>query len=248
MQAVSSALFKTIIELQALPSLSMFALAGGTNLALRFNHRISEDIDLFSTSIVGFKGFESIAAEVKSFYGDQVLNMSYPVRENDQFVFLRFLIVKDDVTIKVDIIHNMKALYPFETYKKIKCYDVNDIGLFKLVSCANRPAKKDIYDLEYITDSIQLLDLYNLLKEKKYKFNKPNDRNIFDLDKAPDPIDDPYTLLKFDKTKFKNSRHFHAHDNIKVATNAKSWVEARIYWRQKVKVLYAKLDIPYKSK
>lgn len=248
MQAVSSALLNTIIELQALPSLSRFALAGGTNLALRFNHRISEDIDLFSTTIVGIKGFESIETEVKSFYGDQVLNMSYPVKENDQFVFLRFLIVKDGVTIKVDVIHNMKALYPFEAYKKVRCYDVKDIGLFKLVSCANRPAKKDIYDLEYITDLIQLLDLYNLLKEKKYKFNTLKNRNIFDLDKEPDPVDDPYTLLKFDKKKFKNSRHFHAHDNIKVTPKAKSWIEAKIYWRTKVRDLYTKLNIPYKSK
>ncbi len=44
MQAVSPALLQTIKELQQLPSLSTFALAGGTNLALRFNHRISEDV------------------------------------------------------------------------------------------------------------------------------------------------------------------------------------------------------------
>ena len=58
MQAVSPALLQTIKELQQLPSLNAFALAGGTNLALRYNHRISEDIDLFSTNIIGIEGFE----------------------------------------------------------------------------------------------------------------------------------------------------------------------------------------------
>ena len=66
MQAVSLVLFQTIKELLQLPSLSDLALAGGTNLALRFNHRVSEDIDLFSNKIIGLKGFQKIEEEVKS--------------------------------------------------------------------------------------------------------------------------------------------------------------------------------------
>lgn len=194
MEAVSKALIETITELQQLPSLSSFALAGGTNLALRFNHRISEDIDLFSKEIIGIAGFEAIEAEVNEFYGDKVIKVLYPIRENDQYVFLRFLVVKEDVTIKVDVIQNMKGLYDFETIKGVKCYDVKDIGLFKLISCSNRPAKKDIYDLDYITDTIDIVSLFNLLKTKQDKFNKDIDRNIFDLDDDPSPIDDPYLL------------------------------------------------------
>jgi len=61
MSAVSLQLIKTIKELQSLPSLSNFALAGGTNLALRYNHRKSIDIDLFCNQIIGIKSFETIA-------------------------------------------------------------------------------------------------------------------------------------------------------------------------------------------
>ena len=85
---------------------------------------------------------------------------------------MRFIIKKGDITIKVDVIQNMKALYPFETIKGIICYDIKDIGLFKLMSCSNRPAKKDIYDLEYITESNNLIDLYTLLKQKKEQQEK----------------------------------------------------------------------------
>ncbi|TYC08177.1 nucleotidyl transferase AbiEii/AbiGii toxin family protein [Bizionia gelidisalsuginis] len=38
-------------------SLSQFALAGGTNLAFRFNHRESQDIDLFCPEICWYKTF-----------------------------------------------------------------------------------------------------------------------------------------------------------------------------------------------
>lgn len=47
MSAVSPELRKTILELQQLSSVSKFSLGGGTNLALRYSHRISIDIDLF---------------------------------------------------------------------------------------------------------------------------------------------------------------------------------------------------------
>lgn len=245
MQAVSKLLLQTIIELQALPSLSDFALAGGTNLALRFNHRKSEDIDLFSTNIIGIKGFEQIESEAKAFYKDKLLNIVYPIKENDQFVDIRFYITKKDVTIKVDIIQNMKALYDFEMIKGVRCYDVKDIGLFKLVSCASRPAKKDIYDLEYITESEDLSDLYNMLKSKKEKFNKDIDRNIFDLDEDPDPIDNPHLLLLFDKRMAAKQKMRHSHDNILNIEGSKTWHMASINWRMKVRRLYQYLGVKY---
>ncbi|WP_051416695.1 nucleotidyl transferase AbiEii/AbiGii toxin family protein [Asinibacterium sp. OR53] len=64
-QAVSQELLETIHELQQLSSLSEFGLAGGTNLALRYGHRISVDIDLFSPSMIGIKGLENICEQIK---------------------------------------------------------------------------------------------------------------------------------------------------------------------------------------
>jgi len=245
MQAVSSELLQTISELQELPSLKSFALAGGTNLALRYNHRISEDIDLFSIDIIGIKGFEKIESEVKALYGENVVNVVYPLKENDQFVFLRFFVVKNNVTIKVDVIQNMKALFGFEEIMGIVCYSLKDIGLFKLVSCSNRPAKKDIYDLDYLTDTEDLIDLYNLLKTKKETFKKQTDKNIFDLDNDPDPIDNPHLLLLFDKRVATKQKMRHSHDNILTIENSKTWHMASINWRLKVRGLFKYLELKY---
>lgn len=91
MGAVTPLLVETIKELQNLPSLNPFALAGGTNLAYRFNHRESQDIDLFCSEILGVKHFETIEKEVVSFYGDNnIIGIQYPTgKENNQFVYLR---------------------------------------------------------------------------------------------------------------------------------------------------------------
>ena len=63
MNAVSPEILRTIQELQRLPSLWGFSLGGGTNLALQYNHRISDDIDLFCPHIVGISGFANIEKE-----------------------------------------------------------------------------------------------------------------------------------------------------------------------------------------
>ncbi|MFM2369746.1 MAG: hypothetical protein RL619_2056, partial [Bacteroidota bacterium] len=60
MKAVTQAIIKAIIELQTLPTVSKFTLGGGTNLALQFNHRVSDDIDFFYDGIIGKEGFKNI--------------------------------------------------------------------------------------------------------------------------------------------------------------------------------------------
>lgn len=245
MHAVSPALIKTIKELQQLPSLSLFALAGGTNLSLRFNHRVSEDIDLFCNEIIGIKGFQQIEVEVKAFYSEKSIKAIYPVKENDQFVFIRFFLTTNTKIIKVDVIQNMKSLYDFEFIKGIRYYNVKDIGLFKLISCASRPAKKDIYDLEYITQREDLIDLYKLLQSKKAQFKNEIDRNIFDLDNDPDPIDNPHLLLLFDKRMASKQKMNHSNDNILTIEGSKTWREASMHWRMKVRRLYKSLNIQY---
>jgi hypothetical protein len=63
--AVSTELLETIIELQRLSSLKNAVLAGGTNLAIRYDHRESIDIDLFFSGIIGKAGYKEIEDEVK---------------------------------------------------------------------------------------------------------------------------------------------------------------------------------------
>ena len=104
MKAVSDSLLETILELQQLPSLSSSTLGGGTNLAIRYGHRISYDIDLFFPGIIGKQGYELIKEEVTTFYGDGVFAMDYPCDEDDQFLFQRFFVRKGESAIKVEIL------------------------------------------------------------------------------------------------------------------------------------------------
>ena len=248
-QAVSLVLLETIKELQSLSSLSIFSLAGGTNLAIRYNHRESQDIDLFCSDIVGVKHFETIEKEVLEYFkASKISGLEYPFdKEHEQYTYLRFWVTKSCGTmIKVEIIQNMKMVDTPEVLKGIRLVSTKDIGLFKLISGSSRAAKKDIYDLDFITEKILLVDLFFLLKEKQKLFNSKEDKNIFDLDEDESPLDNPLLLLKFERSVIQNGvKPIHSNDNILIVEGGKTWIQVKSSWRMKLRRLYKKLDIEY---
>ncbi|UPQ78328.1 nucleotidyl transferase AbiEii/AbiGii toxin family protein [Flavobacterium azooxidireducens] len=228
MTAVSPTIVKTILQLQSLPSLANFGLAGGTNLAIQYNHRISDDIDLFCPEIIGLEGFNKIQEEVKAHFGKSAGNFDNPCDINDQYSFLRFFIdTEEGIMIKVDVLQNMKHLFKMDTINNIRLFSKADIGLYKLVSLANRSTKKDIYDLDFITDEIKLSTLYESLKEKAEKFNKEEHKTIFDLDKNQSVLDNLELLISFDNITTSSKFPTHTLDTIKITEGSKTLVEAR---------------------
>lgn len=240
MNAISAELLQTIKELQLLESLRKFSLGGGTNLAIRYNHRSSIDIDLFYPDIVGKDGFQKIVNELKRFYGGSLYGCDFPCDIDDQFIFLRFFVKKNDTIIKVEILQNFKVIDQPQIIDGVRLLTERDIGLFKLMSVSNRGSNKDVYDLEYLTEYVPLIELYELLKYKQKVFGKSLDQTIFDLDKEESPINKPELLLKFDMPSLlqNQSRPIHTHDRIVISPGEKTWVQARSGWRRKVRQLY----------
>jgi hypothetical protein len=250
MSAVSEVLLQTIKELQSLPSLSQFALAGGTNLAFRFNHRESQDIDLFCPEIVGVKQLEAIENEIIHFYGKKnVTGIDYPAdKVSEQHSFFRCYITKPcGARIKVEIIQNMKMMDALEIIDDVKLVTTKDLGLFKLVSGSTRAAKKDIYDLDFITEKISIVELFEALKVKNEVFNKKEHKNIFNYNNNDCPTLNPNLLLKFDGgVKQVGVKPMHSNDNILIVDGGKSWIMTRTSWRMKVRRLFNHLEIEFK--
>lgn len=247
MSAVSEEIVSTIKKLQQLESLSLFSLGGGTNLALRFQHRISIDIDLFTDCIIGESGFKSIQLEMSTAFKKDLISFEFPCNIDDQYIFARCLINCNKTIIKIELLQNMKTIHEIELKDDIKLISKKDIGLFKLVSASNRAAKKDVYDLDYITDEVPLIELYEGLKIKVEKYNTESDQTIFDLDKEKCPISNPQLLLRFDEgIDMMASRPMHSDDSIQ-NFKGKTWFEARYSWRTKVRELFKHLNVPFPS-
>jgi len=132
-EAVSAELMETLMELQELPCLGSFALAGGTCLAIRYGHRRSVDIDMFTPELIGIGGMRGIIAEMENAFGvERILSIQIINDENgDQFCFIRALIKKHDTHIKVELMQNVPLLDNIEVAERIRMVSVKDIGLLK---------------------------------------------------------------------------------------------------------------------
>lgn len=247
MSAISPGLLKTIREVQSFKSVEGSALGGGTNLAIRYNHRISTDIDIFFPHIIGKAGFERIKDEVENFYGARVFGFQFPCDIDDQYIFLRFFIICDGETIKVEVLQNMKMLDNLEDIDGIKFVSELDIALFKMMSAANRATQKDIYDLDLLSEKFPLIDLFDQLERKRSLFSAEEYRTIFDLDGETNPLDHPFTLLKFDEgdVQGSKSRPHHSQNRVDIIKDQKSWPLARSTWRKKVRGLFDELNIEF---
>lgn len=161
-------------------------------------------------------------------------------------MFLRMFISTGDEVIKVEFLKNMKCLFEPEIIEGFRLVHKNDLGLFKLMSATNRFARKDIYDLDFITDEIPLETLFVQLKEKRSRFCLPEHQCLFDLDTEKDVLEEPLLLLKFDELQRLNTlQPSHTHDRIDISEGNKTWTEARLSWRMKVRSLFTDLGIDF---
>jgi len=246
--AVNAELLSTIKELQAFKSLDEFVLAGGTSLAIRFNHRYSYDIDLFTNRIIGLEGFKKIEEELIQFYRGALIAREIINEESgDQFCFLRaFISMKSGNAIKIEILQNMAFMYPVEILDTIRILSIQDIALFKLMSASNRKARKDVYDLDIITERIALSELLENLQAKHEKYCREEHKCLFDLDKEVSPNANLDLLLEFDNHDYlkQDSRPNHSTDAIDTVPGSKDWQSAKSSWRRKVRNLMREKGLP----
>ncbi len=170
--------------LMTIPDLSMLSLAGGTALALRYGHRTSYDLDLFSSS--EFENKIVVQAINKKYPSYQVLNL------NNKAGVFGFI---DD--IKLDIVrhHEFQIIAPIEKIENIRFLSDADIAAMKIFAILDRAKKKDFYDISLLLDKYGLEKIINWYF-KKYPDNQmlisvPTALQYFvdaETDKDPEPL------------------------------------------------------------
>ena len=156
---VQSGTLALLFKLMEIPELSEFLLVGGTNLSLRYGHRISVDLDLFTNR--PFDREEVYIGIAKQLPHTLLL---------DQRKQTIWLIIED---VKVDIIlHEYPYIKGLEEINGIRLLAVEDIIPMKLEAMATRGAKKDFWDIAELINHFsltQMLDFY----QQKYPNSDP---------------------------------------------------------------------------
>ena len=139
--------------------LDQFVLVGGTALALQINHRLSIDLDFFTTQPFDNQMYESYLSQK---YG---LQTDY-VAINTIKGFIQ--------DIKVDFItHAYPFIHPLIVEEDLRLASLEDIGAMKLNAIAHSGKRqKDFYDLYFLLENFSLATLLDSYT-KKYPNSNP---------------------------------------------------------------------------
>ena len=154
-KAIEPGTLEILVGLMNLPELTDFLLVGGTALSLHYGHRISVDLDLFSSS--DFEN-EFIAKVIeKAFPGFRYRSL------NNQIGLFGFI---DDV--KVDFVkhHHFPIIDQKEVIDGIRFISRPDIIAMKINAVMKRGVKKDFWDIAELLNHFTIADFINFYRRK----------------------------------------------------------------------------------
>lgn len=160
LETVESETFSVLKKLMELPSLTTFSLVGGKALSLKYGHRKSIDLDLFS--IEAFDN-EMVSNEIRDFYTPDFIIESKPAK------FGIFEFIKD---IKIDTVHyphsNIRRLYLTDG---VRMFSDENIMAIKVQATLGSGKKKDFWD---IAELLEYYTVEDFVKFHKEKYNTQN--------------------------------------------------------------------------
>jgi len=144
-KAIKPATLSILKKMMEIPELQSFNLVGGTALALKYGHRLSVDLDLFST-----EKFEHqpITDALQRTFGNL---FTY---EGDFSNWGIFCFID---SVKIDLVYYPHPIIrPVEIWDSIRMYDDRDLIAMKIQAILGRGKRKDFWDIA------ELLRHYNL--------------------------------------------------------------------------------------
>lgn len=188
-------LLKSVLEqLMDEPLFGPFRLVGGTNLSLRYGHRLSVDIDLFTDVEYGSLDFKPFEEYLKS-------NFSYyECSDKGSIVGMGrgyYIGNSSDDYIKLDLMYSDPFIHEAEIIDGIRMASVDDIVAMKMNVVSRGGRKKDFWDLHYLLNHYTLSQMF-VLHEKRHEWeHDPVSlfQNFTDFTIADD-MPDPVCLLK----------------------------------------------------
>lgn len=151
-RAIESGTLGILKQLMSMPSVEPFFLVGGTALALQLGHRLSVDLDLFTTQ--AFDKNELIES----------LSEKFDLSIESEGVSMVITYIDG---VKVDFVKmGYPILFPALHIEGIRMLDVRDIAPMKLKAIAQRGSKKDFFDIYFLLQQMSLEEILRLFREK----------------------------------------------------------------------------------
>lgn len=170
---VSPILMKTLRQLMQEPLFNPFVLVGGTNLSLRYGHRKSDDIDLFTDAEYNSLDFNAFEDFLKSSFryfdkpdksGIIGFGQGYFIGESQGNCIKLDLMYTDPFFCKTEIIDNIRLARE------------EQIAAMKMHAIVTGGRKKDWWDIYELLEKYSLKQLLTYHKQwQPWIFNKKDD-------------------------------------------------------------------------
>lgn len=148
--------FSVLKKLMLIEELQNFNLVGGTALSLRFGHRISIDLDLFSHN--DFDN-DQVIESLKSHFGKRLQIISNPNNKLGVFSFID--------QVKIDICrHNGILIDKICEEESIRMWGLKDIAASTVNAISKRATKKDFWDINELLDIFSTEEIAKFYREK----------------------------------------------------------------------------------
>lgn len=175
--AVPLNLVTVLTDIHEKTSAAGFALAGGTSLALRFGHRLSVDLDFFTSA-----HFEPATLANHLGVGPELIT-----GQADGTLQLRINHVKVEF-----LKHAYPELADFDVIQGVRMWSLEDVAAMKLNAISNRGSKKDFYDVAALLDHFSLA---SMIAHYRSKYRPASLMMVVrslawfeDADSEPDPV------------------------------------------------------------
>lgn len=189
-ETVSPLLKETLGILMSEKIFTPFRLVGGTNLSLRYGHRLSVDIDLFTDAEYGnldYRIFEKFLREHFPFY--ECSDTTSIVGFGRGYYIGKSV----DEYIKLDLMYTDPFLEEAETIDGVRMADIKDIIAMKMNVVSRGGRKKDFWDLHLLLKEYSLAEMFALhARRHEWEHNTEELLEKFtdftEADISPDPI------------------------------------------------------------
>lgn len=187
-ETVTPELKQILFRLMASLLFEPFRLVGGTSLSLRFGHRMSIDIDLFTDAEYGSLDFLMIEKSLQQEY-----TYYYKADTTD--------IVGDSAekAVKLDLFNSDPFIREADNIDMIRIAHVDDVVAMKIDVISRGGRKKDFWDIHYLLDFFSLKDMIALHKKRSEWTHNESEilSGLLDFSLA-DEMPDPMCLLHKD--------------------------------------------------
>ena len=160
MSELDDKILQLLFRLSNLDFLNEYYLADGTNLALRYNHRTSIDLDFFI--------FSDFNLEENNFLYQQLLT-EFDSLNNSKVSSVGVFTFIDN--IKVDfVIYPYKLIGQIDEINNVKLASIIDIAAMKMNAIVGRGSKKDFFDIHFLLGYLNFSEMIEAYKQK-YKID-----------------------------------------------------------------------------